>query len=139
MKLNINIQDEYDDGDGLSYCEVEITPSLARRIKLFVNTLKKIRATYIEEFSDPDGYFKEDGTECEVRIDCAMLRVSEDDFEWKGFFKHSNTTWSTDLIQMQVVDEVLKVARTPKNHLPLLLESLETEDAKALLEKRMKS
>jgi hypothetical protein len=118
---------------------VEITPSLARRIKLFVNTLKRIRATHIEEFNDPDGYFKEDGTECEVRIDCAMLRVSEDDFEWKGFFKHSNTTWSTDLVRMKVVDEVLKVTCTPKNRLPLLLESLETEDAQALLEKRMKS
>ena len=138
MKLNISINDEYDDGDGLDHCTVTITPYLARRIKLFVNTIKKLKATYIEEFSDPDEYCKEDGSECEVRIDCAMLRVSDNDFGWKGYFKHSNTSWETERVDMAVVEEVLKVSRTPRHNLPGLLGVLKEDDAKSFLEERLK-
>jgi len=138
VKLPIHINDENWDGEGLDHCTVTITPRLAKRIKLFANTLKKLKAVYLEEWGSPDEFYTTDDASEDFRLDCHMLRVSDGDFCWRGFFKNLNISWETELVPMKVVDEILKVARTPRNRLPLLMGTLESEDAQQLLEQRLR-
>jgi hypothetical protein len=138
VKLLIHL-DNGNDGDGLDHCTVTITAALARRIKLLSNTIKKRKVVYIEEWGSPDEFYTEEDQVCEARLDCEMLRMSDDDFYWKGYFKHGDTSWSTDSVPMKVIDEILKVSRTPRNRLPLMIGTLESEDAQKLLERRLKT
>lgn len=136
MKLSINVLSEFRDDD-LSHIKVEITPQFARRLKLLRDTVKKVGAAYIEEWDAPD-FFNAQDEESEARIECSTLKVSDTDFHWEGMIKHTECRWETDFGNFDEVNEVLKVARTPRKNLPLLIGKLVYEDALKLLEERMK-
>jgi len=136
MKLSVNVLSDYNDSD-LNHIKVEITPQFARRLKLLRDMVKKVKATYIEEWDTPD-FFNADGEESEAHIEISTVKVSDTDFHWEGIIKHTDCRWETDYGNFDEVNEVLKVARTPRKNLPLLIGKLVYEDALKLLEERMK-
>jgi hypothetical protein len=136
MNLPINILSEYrdDDADHISF---ELNPQFARRLKLLRDTIKKVKAAYIEEWDYPD-ILNTNDEESDLRSECSTLKVSDTDFHWEGIIKHSECRWESDCCNFDGVDEVLKVANCRRKNLPLLIGSLKCNDAKILLEKRMK-
>lgn len=138
MRFPIHVLGEYSDDSGLDHCEVTIDEELARRIKLLATTIKKVKATYIEEFMGVDEYYTCDDEVWDGQTDCEVLRVGAEGFYWTGYFNNTSIEWETEMIPMKVVDEILMVADTPREKLPLLLRDSLSEDAKRVLEKKLK-
>lgn len=137
MNLPVNVYSDFrdDDADHISF---ELTPKFARRLKLLRDTVKKVKAAYIEEWDCPE-ILNTDDEESDLRSECCTLKVSDTDFHWEGIIKHTETIhWESDCCNFDGVDEVLKVANCPRKGLPLLIGSLKCDDAKILLEKRLK-
>jgi hypothetical protein len=137
MLLSISVYSEFRDDD-LDHARVEITPALARRLKLLQNTVKKVGATYIEEWDTPELLDSND-EDSETSIDCVTLKVSDTDFHWEGNLKNTEVRWETRCGNFDEVNEVLRVAKTLRKNLPLLIGKLDFDDAKKLLEKRLKA
>ncbi|MDA8430559.1 MAG: hypothetical protein M0T70_15000 [Geobacteraceae bacterium] len=43
--------------------------------------------------------------EFEGRMECNTLNVTDDDFFWSGYYKHTDIRWETDTVRLAVLDE----------------------------------
>jgi hypothetical protein len=128
------------------YALIEMTPDLYKWIMRALKARKDLEATYIQKFDyTPD--WKESETDSpteadlvgpdDLRIDYSMISVSDDDVRWNSVLKHSNVEFSTERIPLKEIKEVFKVYNCPKKNLPLLLNNLEYEVSKKLLERKL--
>lgn len=120
------------------YAIIEITPQLYKRILELHKAVTSVNATYIEEFDYTPDFYTDEDKKSEDRLDCVMLKVSKDDILWEGLLKHTDISWSIESIPFNLLKEMHKVKRARKERLPLYIGKLKTDEAKALLEERMK-
>jgi len=38
-------------------------------------------------------------------MECNTLNVTDDDFFWSGYYKHTDVRWETDTVRLAVLDE----------------------------------
>lgn len=120
------------------YAIIDVTPQLYKRILQLHKALMSVGAVYIEEFDyNPDYYTGEDEVS-EDNFDCVMLKVSKGDILWEGLIKHTDISFCTDQIPLTVLKETYKVEHASKERLPLFIGKLKSDEAKALLEERMR-
>lgn len=150
VSLEVYVYDEYIDTRP-ERAEITITPKLIERVLELSDAVKNVKAFQIQEIDyspdwlcekyekdddgtgDPEYVEWEDGS-----MDTVMLNVSDDDFRWKGWIKHTNILVETESIFISNMLELKKVYDTPKEDLPLLLNNLKYEEAKKVLELRLK-
>ena len=128
LVLDVHSSSEY--AEMPAKAKVTLDPALVRRIRLFQKTVKALKATYIEEFDYTPEMQDEDGKESDVSVDCSMIKVSDTDFHWAGYLKHTDAEWSTDGVP-------IKLLCCPKAELPAMLGS-DNEIEKAIAEQRLK-
>lgn len=117
---NINTFDEWFD-DRADAAIIEICSDRIERIKKLAAACKELGVYKIAEFDytpqimandyDHDGPLDEPGPlkEYEGRMECHMLNVTDSDFFWTGYYKHSDIRWETDTIllkELETLDEL---------------------------------
>lgn len=142
IEKGINIFDEYFDGSPEKII-IEMTRPLARRILQLAAAVKKVKAYKICEFDYTPQFFNigddEELVEAEeFRTDGETLDVDDNAFYWSGSVKNTGINWETELISLDIPRELETVWKTPKSRLPLLVGTLKTQEARELLNERMK-
>ena len=104
------------------------------RIRKLAKTVKRLKVYCIEEFDYTPEWQDDEGNESDCRIDCAMLKVTDDSFQWRAYLKHvDNAELSTDSIGLDVLDAM----DCPVEDLPKLITS-ENELIKEIATARLK-
>ena len=75
----------------------------------------------------------------DFHVDYMNLHVHEERIGWEICEKHSGVTFSIESIYFSEIDENLKVLRAKPTSLPLMLEHLENDSSKALLNERLRT
>jgi hypothetical protein len=89
-------------------------------------------------FEDP---LESDLEEWKGNIDNGLTLYVDDNWgiRWTGYIKHSDWLLSTETITYQEIEENLKVLRTKKSEVPLIIgNKLEYKTSNAILNKRLK-
>jgi len=138
MILNVSCNDEYYD-EYPTRAEIKITKELCERIIELQKVLKRVKAIKICEWASPDKWLDEDGEEWDGRVDCGQLAVWEGHVRWSDYIKNTSIEIETGEISLQEIFEIHKVYQTPQKDLPLLIADLKSEEAKDILQKRLKN
>lgn len=145
MTVEVSVYDEYYD-EGPTHIRIPITEELINRVKKFSMLVAENDAYCMQKFDyspsyiilDEDGNIDEEGTE-KVRIECSTLNVtSHDTFHYKAIIKHTDIEVESQSIEVKEIEELLRVARTPLEELPVLMNSSENEDVISLIKERLK-
>lgn len=140
----IYINDEYCDVRP-DAAKVILTPRLIKRALQLSKAVIKLKVYKIVEFdyrpewlwlppeNENGEYIPWDGS-----IDTVMLNVCDDEIRWKGYIKHTGIEVETGPIMLSELLEIKKVLDTPKENLPLLINSLDNDTAKNALQQRLK-
>ena len=69
---------------------ITVSPELAKRILTLAQAVKKLNVYKVVEF-DYTPKWKEQGVkDPDWHVDCVTLNVTNDDFFWDGYIKHTN-------------------------------------------------
>jgi len=164
MKIlfNVSCNDEYID-EHPTTAIVEFTKESIERIFRLNKAVKKLEVIKICDWDNIewlDNNPIEDNEEPKIwegRSECEMFSVWSDSISWRAYLKNTCIEFSTyDSIYMntlkeilKIVDkdilihsdnlnEVIKVYNTPDKDLPLLIADLKSEEAKDILQERLK-
>lgn len=138
MILEMYCGDEYFD-EYPTHAEIEFTPELTERILELHQALVNVKADAISEYFDTTAeYLDKDGTEWDGRTESPSLRVYANTIRWEANIKNTNILIYTDEIPINEIEEIHKVLKTPDNNLPLLIADLKSEQAKNILQERLR-
>jgi len=102
--------------DNADYAVIDLDATLIERIKKLAVVVRQMKVYKICEFNsacdfmaanwdaEPDNG-KVALKEFEGRMECNTLNVTDDDFFWSGFYKHTDVRWETDTVRLAVLDE----------------------------------
>jgi hypothetical protein len=132
------IDNEWANG-GPYYAVIEIDEEIARKIVRWSDLVKQEDAYELTEFSylpdwytgDPDDEDRPE--EGDVTGEAVTMHVKAEGVYWEGYVKHTSDRFESDDIPLTTIKELLQVKGTPLEDLPLLINTINTEEAKTLL------
>ena len=102
--------------DNADYAIIDLDAATIERIKALSATVRDLKVYKVSEFNygcdfmtadwdtEPDNG-KVAMKEFEGRMECNTLNVTDDDFFWSGYYKHTDVRWETDTVRLAVLDE----------------------------------
>ena len=102
--------------DNADYAVIDLDAALIVRIKKLAVVVRQMKAYKISEFNcacdfrtvdwdvEPDNG-KVALKEFEGRMECSTLNVTDSDFFWSGYYKHTDVRWETDTVLIKSLDE----------------------------------
>ena len=123
--------------------QIDFNLTLTTRIHQLNKYVKKADADYIcDSDNTPDWLADEDGDPWTYNDkvsphEAATIHVMKDGVKWYSYLKGDDIQFYTDEIGIKEIEEIHKVLSTPRKLLPTLI-GLESEEATAILEKRLK-
>lgn len=102
--------------ENADYAVIELDAALIERIRKLAVVVKQMKAYKISEFNctcdfmtaawdaEPDNG-KVALKEFEGRMECSTLNVTDSDFFWSGYYKHTDVRWETDTVLIKSLDE----------------------------------
>ena len=127
-------------GNGPNYARVTIDLDNVKHILHLSRIVKREKVYCMEEFSyDPDFYDDYDcETEWDGNADACTLKVTDRDFYWAGCVKHTDDRWEMEATSIEILKEYEKIIKAKPTELALMINGLEYEECKAVLEARLK-
>jgi hypothetical protein len=102
--------------DNADYAVIDLDAGLIERIKKLGVVVRQMEAYKISEFNyacdfrtadwdaEPDNG-KVALKEFEGRMECSTLNVTDSDFFWSGYYRHTDIRWETDTVLLTALDE----------------------------------
>lgn len=102
--------------DNADYAIVDLDATFIERIKKLAVVVRQMKVYKICEFNNACDFMAADWDaepdngkvrlkEFEGRMECNTLNVTDDDFFWSGYYKHTDVRWETDTVRLAVLDE----------------------------------
>ena len=102
--------------DNADYAIIDLDAVIIERIKALSAAVRDLKVYKVSEFDNDCDFMTadwdsepDDGKvalkEFEGRMECNTLNVTDDDFFWSGYYKHSDIRWETDTVRLAVLDE----------------------------------
>ena len=102
--------------DNADYAVIDLDATLIERIKKLAVVVRQMKAYKISEcnhtcdFRTADWDAEPDNgkvamKEFEGRMECSTLNVTDSDFFWSGYYKHTDVRWETDTVLIKSLDE----------------------------------
>ena len=102
--------------DNADYAIIDLDAATIERIKALSAAVRAMKVYKVSEFDNDCDFMTADWDaepdngkvalkEFEGRMECNTLNVTDDDFFWSGYYKHSDIRWETDTIRLAVLDE----------------------------------
>ncbi len=102
--------------DNADYAIIDLDAATIERIKTLSAAVRALKVYKVSEFDNDCDFMTADWDaepdngkvalkEFEGRMECNTLNVTDDDFFWSGYYKHSDIRWETDTIRLAVLDE----------------------------------
>jgi hypothetical protein len=143
----VSADQEYFGDSDVTHAVIEITLKLLVWINKARKALKSLEADGIELYDYTPEYKRaevEEPTEdtlheADFKVDGSILHVQDSRIYWSMYEKHSNVPFSISCIDYTEMDENLKVLRTKPTLLPLMLDHLEYDTSKLLLNERLRT
>ena len=116
LVITVNTADEWHDPD-IDYAVATLSMKRMARIKELAAVVKRLDVYRISEFANELDYLQtdydtepEEGClealkEFEESVECVTLNVTDNDFYWSGYYKHTNIRWETASVPLTVLDE----------------------------------
>lgn len=133
--------EEYADPYPASYT-IELSDALAERIMHLNEIAIKENVGYISDYNTSFSFYDVDLDEITddtepMNTELDYLHVDKTSFWFSGILKHTDIKVETSMISILTIKECLKVKNTEIKDLPLLVNDLESDEAKELLRKRL--
>ena len=102
--------------DNADYAIIDLDAAAIERIKALSAAVRNLKVYKVSEFNCGCDFMTADWDaepdngkvalkEFEGRMECSTLNVTDDDFFWSGYYKHTDVRWETDTVQLAVLDE----------------------------------
>lgn len=102
--------------DNADYAIIDLDAATIERIKTLSAAVRDLKVYKVSEFDSDCDFMTADWDsepdngkvalkEFEGRMECNTLNVTDDDFFWSGYYKHSDIRWETDTVRLAVLDE----------------------------------
>lgn len=102
--------------DNADYAIIDLDAATIERIKALSAAVRYLKVYKVSEFDNDCDFMTADWDaepdngkvalkEFEGRMECNTLNVTDDDFFWSGYYKHSDIRWETDTVRLAVLDE----------------------------------
>ncbi|HEY3309731.1 MAG TPA: hypothetical protein VGJ93_14860 [Desulfuromonadaceae bacterium] len=102
--------------DNADYAIIDLDAATIERIKALSAAVRELKVYKVSEFNCGCDFMTADWDaepdngkvrlkEFEGRMECNTLNVTDDDFFWSGYYKHTNVRWETDTVRLAVLDE----------------------------------
>ncbi len=102
--------------DNADYAIIDLDAATIERIKTLSAVVRELKVYKISEFDNDCDFMSTDWDaepdngkvrlkEFEGRMECNTLNVTDDDFFWSGYYKHTDVRWETDTVRLAVLDE----------------------------------
>ena len=102
--------------DNADYAIIDLDAATIERIKALSAAVRALKVYKVSEFDNDCDFMTADWDaepdngkvalkEFEGRMECNTLNVTDDDFFWSGYYKHSDIRWETDTVRLAVLDE----------------------------------
>ena len=102
--------------DNADYAVIDLDAALIERIKKLAVVVRQMKAYRISEFNSASDFRTADWDaepdngkvalkEFEGRMECSTLNVTDSDFFWSGYYKHTDVRWETDTVLLTSLDE----------------------------------
>ena len=102
--------------DNADYAIIDLDAATIERIKALSAAVRDLKVYKVSEFDNDCDFMTADWDaepdngkvalkEFEGRMECNTLNVTDDDFFWSGYYKHSDIRWETDTVRLAVLDE----------------------------------
>ncbi len=102
--------------DYADYAIIDLDAKNIERIRALSAAVRDLKVYKISEFNCGCDFMTADWDaepdngkvalkEFEGRMECNTLNVTDDDFFWSGFYKHTDVRWETDTVRLAVLDE----------------------------------
>jgi len=139
FKVHTMIVDNEWANGGPNYAVIKIDEELARKIVRWSDLVKQEDAYMFTEFNylpewytgDPDDEDRPE--EDNITVEAVTMHVKAEGVYWEGYVKHTSDRFESDDIPLTTIKELLQVKGTPLEDLPLLINTIKTQEAKALL------
>ena len=115
-RLLISISDNSDFFEAADYVVVELNTERLNRIRKLSAVVRDLKVYRISEFSYDCGFMVDDYEadpengkfamkEFEGRTECNTLNVTDNNFFWSGYYKHTSVRWESASVPLTVLDE----------------------------------
>ena len=115
-KLVVPISDNSDYFEAADYAVIELTADRINRIRNLSAVVRDLKVYRISEFSFDCKFMvvdyeadPENGMvamkEFEGRTECNTLNVTDNDFFWSGYYKHTSVRWESASVPLTALDE----------------------------------
>ena len=102
--------------DNADYATIDLDATFIERIKSLAAAVRDLKVYKVSEFSNCCDFMTADWDaepdngkvflkEFEGRMECNTLNVTDDDFFWSGYYKHTDVRWETDTVLIKSLDE----------------------------------
>jgi hypothetical protein len=102
--------------DNADYAIIDLDAATIERIKTLSAAVRDLKVYKVSEFNHTCDFMVADWDakpdngkvalkEFEGRMECNTLNVTDSDFFWSGFYKHTDIRWETDTVLLAVLDE----------------------------------
>jgi hypothetical protein len=115
-KLILPISDNSDFFMATDYAVIELTTDMIARIRKLSEAVRNLEVYRISEFNYDCAFMvadyeadPENGKvalkEFEGRTECNTLNVTDNDFFWSGYYKHTSVRWESASVPLTALDE----------------------------------
>ena len=102
--------------DNADYAIIDLDAKLFERIKALAVAVRDLKVYKVSEFNYACDFMTADWDadpvggkvalkEFDGRMECHTLNVTDSDFFWSGYYKHTDVRWETDTVLLTVLDE----------------------------------
>lgn len=102
--------------DNADYAIIDLDAASIERIKRLSAAVRDLKVYKVSEFNHGCEFMAADWDaepdngkvalkEFEGRMECNTLNVTDSDFFWSGYYKHTDVRWETDTVLLVVLDE----------------------------------
>ena len=102
--------------DNADYAIIDLDAASIERIKTLSAAVRDLKVYKVSEFNHGCEFMAADWDaepdngkvrlkEFEGRMECNTLNVTDSDFFWSGYYKHTDVRWETDTVLLVVLDE----------------------------------
>ena len=102
--------------DNADYAIIDLDAAAIERIKALSAAVRDLKVYKVSEFNHGCDFMAADWDaepdngkvalkEFEGRMECNTLNVTDSDFFWSGYYKHTDVRWETDTVLLVVLDE----------------------------------
>jgi len=102
--------------DNADYAIIDLDAATIERIKTLSAAVRDLKVYKVAEFDNDCDFMVADWDaepdngkvalkEFDGRMECNTLNVTDDDFFWSGYYKHTDVRWETDTVRLAVLDE----------------------------------